>query len=294
MYEDLKDSVVIITGASRGLGFQIASSFYQHGARVILSSRKKEELDDAAKKIIQLDSSHKENILTFQSDVSLKKDCNDLASFAIDQFGKITTLINNAGIYGPKGRFDELNEDDFHQVMNINFYGSMYMIKACMKYFLENNKGSVIQLSGGGATKALKNISGYSASKTAIVRLIENLAIDYFDTNIRFNSVAPGAINTSMLDEIIDAGPDKVGQEYYTKSLNQLKNGGADPRIAASLCLYLASESSAGINGRVISAIWDKWDNFPENLSLFEEDENLFRLSRILPSKSSIRKKLLK
>jgi NAD(P)-dependent dehydrogenase (short-subunit alcohol dehydrogenase family) len=294
MYEDIKDSVVIITGASRGLGFEIASNFYQHGARVIVSSRNKDELDHAAKKIIQLDSSHKRNILTFQSDVSSKKDCNDLVSFTLDQFGKVTTLINNAGVYGPKGRFSELSETEFDQAMKINFYGSMYMIQACIKHFLEANLGCVIQLSGGGATKALKNISGYSVSKTAIIRLIENLAADYSDTNLKFNSIAPGALNTSMLDEIIDAGPDKVGLEFYNQSLKQYKDGGSDPKIAASLCLFLASRASDGINGRMISAIWDKWESFPENLSLFQGDDSLFRLSRILPKSNLEKEKLIK
>ena len=135
---------------------------------------------------------------------------------------------------------------------------------------------------GGGATAPLPNISAYAASKAAVVRLTETLAEEVKSLGIDINAVAPGALNTRMLEEVLKAGPNKVGTSLYQKALKQQEDGGAPPEKAAELCLFLASSQSDGITGKLLSALWDGWANFDTH----QEDirnSDIYTLRRIIP-----------
>jgi 3-oxoacyl-[acyl-carrier protein] reductase len=128
----------------------------------------------------------------------------------------------------------------------------------------------------------LPRLSAYAASKAAVVRLTETLAEELREFSIDLNAIAPGALNTRLLDEILNAGPDAVGKEFYQKSLKQRDSGGVPPDKAARLCVYLASEISYGITGKLISAQWDPWENlheFREQLA----NSDIYTLRRIVP-----------
>jgi 3-oxoacyl-[acyl-carrier protein] reductase len=155
------------------------------------------------------------------------------------------------------------------------------MCKWILPHMKKNNAGKIINLSGGGATAPLPRISAYATSKAAVVRLTETLAEECKEYSIEINAVAPGALNTRLLDEVLEAGPDRVGRTFYEKALKQKSDGGTPLDLGASLCVYLASSESNGITGKLISAPWDPW----QNLAHYREDlknSDIYTLRRIV------------
>jgi NAD(P)-dependent dehydrogenase (short-subunit alcohol dehydrogenase family) len=125
--------------------------------------------------------------------------------------------------------------------------------------------------------------SAYAASKAAVVRYVETLALELIEHGIDCNSIAPGALNTRLLDEVLAAGPDRVGKAFYEASLKQKATGGDSPEQAAELCVFLASTASDGITARLISAKWDPWGELPR----YRDDlagSDLYTLRRIVPA----------
>jgi 3-oxoacyl-[acyl-carrier protein] reductase len=150
--------------------------------------------------------------------------------------------------------------------MEINVFGSMFMSRALIPVFRAQKYGKIIQISGGGATNPLPHLSAYAASKAAIIRYAETIAEELKGSGIDVNAIAPGALNTRLLDEILDAGPKKVGNTFYQKALKQKETGGSSLSMAAELAVFLASGASNGITGKLISAIWDRWEEWPNHL----------------------------
>ena len=153
--------------------------------------------------------------------------------------------------------------------------------KRVFAIYEKNKKGKIIQISGGGATNPMPNISSYAASKSAIVRFMETLAIELKEYRIDVNSVAPGALNTDMLEQILKAGPKVVGDNFYKKCKNQKSTGGSNIENAIKLIIFLASDLSNGITGKLISAQWDNWKKWP----LFKKElseSNAYTIRRIV------------
>jgi 3-oxoacyl-[acyl-carrier protein] reductase len=120
-----------------------------------------------------------------------------------------------------------------------------------------------------------------------VVRFGETLAEELREAGIDVNSIAPGALNTRMLDEVLKAGPENVGQSYYDASLRQKESGGAPIERAADLCVYLGSSEGNGITGKLISAVWDPWMNF-ETHRRDLQDTDIYTLRRIVPSERGL------
>jgi NAD(P)-dependent dehydrogenase (short-subunit alcohol dehydrogenase family) len=266
MEKVLSGKVAIITGANQGLGFQIAQRFLAAGANLMLCARNAVLLDKARSELIA-SASPGQKILAQTADVSVESDVHNVVKQALDQLKGCHILVNNAGVYGPKGEIDSVDWVDWVKAIEINLYGSVLMSRAVLPHFKAQGYGKVIQLSGGGATNPLPRISAYAVSKAAIVRYAETLAEEVRGTGIDVNCIAPGALNTRMLDEILEAGPDKVGQVFYERSLKQKETGGAGLDKGAELALFLASSVSDGITGKLISAVWDDWEHWPEHIS---------------------------
>lgn len=265
MTEVLVNKAAIITGASEGLGLEIAKRFVQAGASVMICARNSRALSDA-KKALNLLATSRQQVLSSVCDVSVEGDVNALVEQTFEAFGSCHILVNNAGIYGPKGVVDKVSWTEWKRAIEINVYGSVLMARAIVPKMKIQEYGKIIQLSGGGATNPLPQISAYAVSKAAIVRFAETLAEELRGTGIDVNAIAPGALNTRMLDEILDAGPDMVGQNFYERALEQKKSGGASLSRGAELALFLASSVSDGITGKLISAIWDNWEEWPYHL----------------------------
>ena len=156
------------------------------------------------------------------------------------------------------------------------------MCRALVPHFKKRRYGKIIQISGGGATNPLPNLSAYAASKAAVVRFAETLAEELRAFRIDVNAVAPGALNTRMLDEVLAAGPSAVGQPFYDRMKRQQAEGGTPLEKGAALCGFLASSQSDGITGKLISAVWDPWEELPSRRSDLDGTD-LYTLRRIVP-----------
>ena len=139
------------------------------------------------------------------------------------------------------------------------------MTNKIIPHFKKKRYGKIIQISGGGAASAFPFFSPYAVSKVGIVRFIENISIELKKYNIYANSIAPGPVNTRMLDQVLKAGPKKVGKTYFQKSIKQKKKGGTDINKVLNLIEFLAHKKSDKISGKLISALWDNWKVFSKN-----------------------------
>lgn len=277
----LAGRVAIISGANQGLGLEIAKQFITEGADVMLCARNKKTLLAAQKKLQNL-ANNQSKILVRRTDISKPKEVEALIAATLDEIGKIDILVANAGVYGTKGPIDEIDWKTWSEAIDINLKGTVLQCRAVLPHFKKQQYGKIIVLSGGGATKPLPYLSAYAASKAAIVRFAETLAEEVKTLGIDVNTVAPGALNTRLLDEILEAGASKVGKDFYEQSLKQKEQGGTPLSVGASLCTYLASSFSDGITGKLISAVWDPWENFSEHLDeLLSSD--IYTLRRIVP-----------
>jgi NAD(P)-dependent dehydrogenase (short-subunit alcohol dehydrogenase family) len=253
----------IITGANRGLGREIADHFVRAGASVLLTARDEPLLQLVGKELASL-AKGDQRVEILAGDVAADAHCRQAASRLSALPGNSLILVNNAGVYGPKGLIEDVDIAEWEQAIRINLLGTVLMSRAVIPMMRAAKYGKIINLSGGGATNPLPRISAYAASKAAVVRMNETLAEELKDANIDVNAIAPGALNTRLLDEVIDAGPEKVGKDFYDRSLKQRDEGGAPLEKGAELAVFLASAESDGITGRLISAVWDRWDEFPK------------------------------
>jgi len=276
----LTNKVAIITGANQGLGLEIAKKYATAGANLMLCARNGVLLDSALKEIKQ-HIANGQIVLVQQVDISKEKEVRDMVESTLKKLGACHILVNNAGIYGPKGNVEEVDWVEWIKAIEINLYGSVLMCRELMPYFKKQRYGKVIQLSGGGATNPLPKISAYAVSKAAIVRFAETLAEEVRGFGIDVNALAPGALNTRMLEEVLIAGPEVIGKDFYEKSLKQKESGGASIDRAADLALFLASSHSDGITGKLISAAWDNWEEWPNHISELDKTD-VFTLRRIV------------
>jgi NAD(P)-dependent dehydrogenase (short-subunit alcohol dehydrogenase family) len=278
----LQGKFAIITGANQGLGFAIAKSYLGSGvAGLALCARNGEQLNRAKEELERI-AKPGQAILAQKADVSREEDVSKLMEATLGAFGRVDILVNNAGVYGPKGGIEDVDWGEWTRTIEINLFGSILMCRAVLPHMKAQRYGKIVQLSGGGATNPLPMLSAYAVSKAAIIRFVETLAQETKDDRIDVNAIAPGALNTRMLDEILEAGPEKVGKEFYKRSLDQKQNGGAPLEKGADLAVFLGSESSDGITGKLISAIWDPWISLPEHrVDLSNTD--IYTLRRIVP-----------
>jgi NAD(P)-dependent dehydrogenase (short-subunit alcohol dehydrogenase family) len=279
MQKVLSGKRAIITGANQGLGLEIARKFVLAGADLMLCARNASMLEDARAELVGL-TSVGQKIVTQVADVSMESDVHYVVAQTLELLGGCHILVNNAGVYGPKGEIESVDWADWMKAIEINVYGSVLMSRVVLPHFKAQGYGKVIQLSGGGATNPLPRISAYAVSKAAIVRYAETLAEEVRGTGIDVNSIAPGALNTRMLDEILQAGPEKVGQAFYERSVKQKETGGAPLDKGADLALFLASSASDGITAKLISAVWDDWEHWPEHLDELSSSD-VYTLRRI-------------
>ena len=278
----LQGRTAIITGASQGLGLEIATQYVAAGASVIICARDEGMLSKAAD-VLKRSASNDQVISHIVADVAESEAVDALIDFAIDRMGRIDILVNNAGIYGPKGPTDSVDWAQWVQAINVNLLGSVLMCRAVITHMKRQGYGKIVQLSGGGATNPLPNLSSYAVSKAGIVRFIETLAIEAAEYAIDANAIAPGALNTRMLDEILASDPEAVGKEFYERALQQKASGGAGLEKGASLAVFLGSAASDGITGKLISAIWDPWEEL-DRYKADLEDSDIYTLRRIVPS----------
>jgi 3-oxoacyl-[acyl-carrier protein] reductase len=250
----LRDKVAIVTGAGRGIGRAIAIAFGREGANVVAASRTLSEVSDTAKEIEALGR----QCLPLRADILSRDDVEDMVRKTLEMFGRIDILVNNAGMLGPIGPLHENNIDEWIKTVHVNLIGTFLCCRAVLPVMIRQGRGKIINLSGGGAAYPKPNFSAYACSKAAVVRLTETLAEEVKDYNIQVNAIAPGAIKTRMVEQIVEAG-EAAGEKALADARRVLEDGGAGFEPVTSLAVFLASDESDGLTGRLISAIWDDW-----------------------------------
>ena len=277
----LEGRYAVITGANRGLGKAIARAYVEAGANIMICARNNDLLEKTKLELIR-SSGNDRQIISRQLDVSNREDVANFIDETLEKFPRIDILVNNAGIYGPKGFSEDVDIDEWEKTFSINLFGLFNVCRAVLPHFKKNGYGKIVNLSGGGATGPLPRFTAYSASKAAVVRLSETMAEEVRGTGIDINLIAPGALNTRMMEEVLAEGPEKVGEEFYNKTLKQKESGGTSLEKGAGLAVYLGSAASDGITGKLISAVWDPWENLHDYLDDIEKSD-IYTLRRIVP-----------
>ena len=264
---------IVVTGASKGIGRGIAAALAGLGASLAVVARDGAALETLVAGL----AGGPHDALAF--DVA-DEDAWRRARPSIAAGGRLDGIVAAAALIGPIGPVGEWPVDEFRRTLDVNVIGTLLAVTTCLEP-LRHAGGSVVTFSGGGATAPFPRFDGYATSKAAVVRLTENLAVELAADHIRVNAIAPGFIVTPMHDDILAAGPDSVGSEFYARTHRAHEAGAADPvELVHELVTFLLSDESAGITGRIISAQWDPWKDeaFRERL---RDENDLATLRRI-------------
>lgn len=277
----LRHRAILITGGGQGLGRAIARACVEEGAHVLICGRSKEPLERTATELRSA-AADGQIVIVEVADVSRPDDVSRLFE-AAGAVPSLDGVVNNAAVLGPQGLLEDTEWEAWRRAIEINLLGSALVCREALRIFRRRGQGKIVNISGGGATSPRPRYSAYGAAKAALVRLTETLAEEVKGTRIAVNAVAPGAMNTRMLEEVLTAGPEAAGDAEYDRAVKQSRTGGTSPEKAAALCAFLLSDESDGINGRLLSAVWDPWEHLaPRATELARSD--VYTLRRIVPS----------
>jgi NAD(P)-dependent dehydrogenase (short-subunit alcohol dehydrogenase family) len=243
--QDLKNKVAIVTGARRGLGRTHALTLAQAGARVVVSDISLEDCEKVAQEI------EKEGgeALAVECDISKKEEVDEMVKKTVEKFGKVDILVNNAGIC-PFKPFLELTEEDWDKVLDVNLKGYFLCTQSAAKEMAKQKSGVIINIASvamGQQGVGFPNIVHYCASKGGIVGMTEALALELAPYNIRVNAIAPGLIETPMIDSIKS---DPKSMEGLLARVPMKRVG--QPQEVSNLVLFLASDESSYITGSTV------------------------------------------
>ena len=255
MKDVLNGRVAIITGAGRGIGRTIALAFSRLGASLTLAARTESELSETVK-LCQDIGAQAQAVVT---DVTDWDQVQNLVVAAFREYGEVDVLVNSAGIYGPIGPTIDVDLDAWKRGVEVNLYAPLYLCRALMPHFMQRRQGKIILLGGGGATTPLPNFSSYAASKAGLARLADTLAEELKPYNVQVNVIAPGLVDTRLQDEVLQAGNRAGGLYEKIKQARETGKGAVSPEIAADLAVFLASEASGKLTGKLIAAPYDPW-----------------------------------
>jgi short-subunit dehydrogenase len=187
-----KDKVVIVTGASSGIGKAIAIEFARHGSKVVLAARSVDKLHDLAEEISKMGA----EALACPTDVTQEEECRRMVEATVERFGTIHILVNNAGI-SMRALFSEIDLSVLKRLMDVNFWGTVYCTKYALPYVL-SNKGSIVGVSSTAGFHGLPGRTGYSASKFAIHGFLETLRIENLKKKLHVMIIAPGFTTSNI------------------------------------------------------------------------------------------------
>lgn len=269
----------IITGASQGLGRVILEEFLREGAYAAFCGR---SADAVIKTEEDLNACYPGKVRGFKCDVGLDADVSTFAEEVLDWLGSVDVLVNNAGVLGPLGPAADVSWVEWEETLNINLLGTVRMCRALVPTMQTAGRGKIINLSGGGATNGRPYFSAYATSKAAVVRFTETLAMELVGRGIAVNAIAPGLLKTRMMEQLFQAGEELVGEKDFKDARRCSDTGGTPLDLGARLCVFLASQASNGITGKLISAPWDPWEDLPNHLEDLQKTD-VYTLRRITP-----------
>lgn len=255
MVGEFTSKVVLVTGAGRGIGKEIALAFAREGARVAVVSQSSRGSETAA----ELSKSSESK--AFIGDVANEQFVSETAEEIVRAWGRIDVLVNAAAVLGPTGPVQETPPAEWLRTLEVNLFGTYLTMRAAIPSMLAAGRGKIINFAGGGAAYSYPKFSSYASSKAAVVRLTETVADELAADNIQVNVVAPGAVETDMLRQVRRAG----GEVRTLVTVD----------LPVKLVLFLASTSSDGITGRFIHSK----DDYREMAGRLKEDT--LRLRRV-------------
>lgn len=267
----------LITGATGGLGKVLARSFWDAGYSLFLHGRKKNTMEDIINSLPQ--NSHQQ-LIPIIADLANPQAAQTIWQQVEKYRNRLEILINNAAIHGPIGKFEASASDEWEEAIRVNLLTPVALCRYVVPHMKERGFGRIICLSGGGATSPRPLFSAYATAKAGLVRFCENLAVELQGTGVTVNSIAPGAMKTALIEEIFHKGPEIAGENEYAVASRIIKEGGASPKNVAQLCLFLASAPAAEITGKLISAKWDNYEEWPNHSEELQSGD-LYTLRRI-------------
>lgn len=238
---DLTGKVALVTGGSKGLGRSIANALARAGAHVAITSRTRSDLDKAATDLRQ----YGREVLSIPSDVADEGSIRTMVQQVIERFGQIDVLVNNAGVEG-LGAIAEMDAQHWDHVLEINLRGPMLCCKHVGPHMIHRRQGKVINVASVGASRAVRYIGAYAASKAGLVQLTRTLALEWVRHNIQVNALCPGYFLTSINEEFFasDAG---------RRMITQLPMGRvAEPGEIEGAAVFLASSATSYVTGATL------------------------------------------
>ena len=235
-------SVVLVTGASSGIGAAIAIAFAEDGWDVMAAGRNEVRLEEVA------DVS--ERILTWAGELASSEDCDELVADTIDEFGEINCLVNNAGII-IRGNAADTSDDDWRETMTVNLDVPFFLSRAALPYLL-SSEGSIVNIASDWGLRGGERAVAYCASKGGLVLLTRAMARDHAREGLRVNAICPGDVDTPMLAAEAEAEGMDI-DDYMEEASESVPNGRvAEPEEVAALALFLASDAATHITGTTV------------------------------------------
>ena len=272
---ELQSRVALITGAGRGIGRAIALAYAKEGAHVALAARTLDELEETALQAQRLGAA----TCVIPTDVTDKSQVDEMVERTLDRFSTLDILVNNAGIGGPVGALAQNDVTEWTLTIQVNVIGVFLCCRAALPAMLFQDRGKIINMSGG----VSRNMSAYSVSKIAVVNLTEMLASELEGKNIQVNAVGPGSIHTRMWEKTRDAAAAVGDAELLEWGERVTSGGGGSMERAADLAVFLGSDASRGLSGRLIQAVTDDFSSLP-NLIPEIMASDAYTLRRVEPA----------
>ena len=243
---NLENKNVLLTGASKGMGLAMAQGLVNHGANVVISSRKLDQCEKAAKTIN--DSIDQEKAFAYSCNTSIKDELNALVDFSMSKLGSITTLVCNAGVNSFFGSMSEIDDESYDKTMNTNVKSNHWLINMVSPFMKQSGGGSIMITSSIAAFDASETLGTYSISKLAVLGLVRNYASELGPSNIRVNAICPGLVKTDF-SKLLWENPDAEKATSQRMPLRRL--GEADD--FKGVAVFLASDESSFMTGQALT-----------------------------------------